>query len=74
MSNEVKEAETDDYMDKCIAIGDMDKDIKYYSLCIQSKKYRDLFSVQTHPEHKYILKGKEISVEKLVELLEKIDY
>jgi hypothetical protein len=45
-----------------------------YPVCLGNERYSKLFAIQSKPEQKFFLKDKEIGLEKLLELLEKIDY
>ena len=46
----------------------------YYPIWIKSEKFDKLFVYQNAPEIKFFIKDKEITTEKLIELLEQIEY
>lgn len=45
-----------------------------YPIVICNEEGKSIFAVMNKPEVKYFLKGKEITIEKLIELLNNIDY
>jgi hypothetical protein len=56
-------------MSKFIAAGNSGVE---YLIMISNKKYKKLFAIQTEPVRAYYFKDKEISAEKLIEILNKV--
>jgi hypothetical protein len=45
-----------------------------FDIIVTSENYKELLGFQTVPKRAIIFKGREISTDKLIELLEKIEY